>query len=149
MERVAREFMGPLAETEAGNKYIIVISDYFSKCTETYPLKNIEAQTVAEVLVEQCFCKFGVPEIIHSDQGRQYESRLFKNTCDLLGIRKTRTTAFHPKSDGMVERFDKILATMLRAYVSDHQLDWDKKLPYVLGPTDLLSIKARVILQIC
>jgi hypothetical protein len=52
--------------------------------------------------------------------------------CDLLGVRKTRTTAFYPKSDGMVERFNKTLATMLSAYVSDHQQDWDKKLPYVL-----------------
>lgn len=50
----------------------------------------------------------------------------------LVGIKKDRTTAFHPKSDGMVERFNKTLATMLTAYVSDHQLDWDKNFPYVL-----------------
>lgn len=81
----------------------------------------MEAQTITEVLVEQFLTKLGVPEIIHSDQGRQYESRMFKDMCDLLGIQKTRTTAFHPKSDGMVERFNKTLATMLTAYVSDHQ----------------------------
>lgn len=109
-----------------------MVSDYFTKWTEAYPLKNIESQTVAKVLVEQFFCKYGVPEIVHSDQGRQYESRLFKDMCELLGIKKTRTTAFHPKSDGMVERFNKTLATMLSAYVSDYQQDWDKKLPYVL-----------------
>lgn len=78
-----------------------------------YPLKNIEAQTIAALLVvEQCFCKFGVPEITDSDQGRHYERRLFKDTCDLLGISLNRTTAFHAKSDGMVERFNKTLATM-------------------------------------
>lgn len=132
LERVASDIMGPLPETESGNKYIIVVSDYFTKWTEAYPLKNIESQTVAKVLVEQFFCKYGVPEMVHSDQGRQYESRLFKDMCELLGIKKTRTTAFHPKSDGMVERFNKTLATMLSAYVSDYQQDWDKKLPYVL-----------------
>lgn len=61
-----------------------------------YPVKNIEAQTIADVLVEQCFCKFGVPEINDSDQGRHYEMRLFKNTCDLLGI---SLTVFHAKPD--------------------------------------------------
>ena len=132
LERVATDIMGPLPESEDGNKYIVVVSDYFTKWTEAYPLKNMEAQTVAEVLVEQFITRFGVPEMIHSDQGRQYESRLFKELCDLLGIRKTRTTAFHPKSDGMVERFNKTLATMLSAYVSDHQQDWDRHLPYVL-----------------
>jgi hypothetical protein len=52
LERVASDIMGPLPETEAGNKYIVVISDYFTKWTEAYPLKNTESQTVAEVLVE-------------------------------------------------------------------------------------------------
>ncbi|XP_061191689.1 uncharacterized protein LOC133199898 [Saccostrea echinata] len=92
----------------------------------------MEALTVAEMIVEQFITRFGVPEVIHSDQGRQYESRLFKELCNILGIHRTRTTAFHPKSDGMVERFNKTLATMLTAYVADHQHDWDKHLPYVL-----------------
>ena len=72
------------------------MSDFFAKWTEAYPLKNMEAQTVAEVLVEQFITRFGVPEMIHSDQGSQYESRLFKELCDLLGIRKNRTTTFIP-----------------------------------------------------
>lgn len=134
LERVATDIMGPLPETDNGNKYILVISDYFTKWTDAYPLRNIEALIVAEVITEQFIAKWGVPEIIHSDQGRQYDNRLFKDLCDLLGtcIRKTPTTAFHPKSDGMVERFNKTLATMLTAYVSDHQHDWNIHLPYVL-----------------
>ena len=132
MERIATNIMGPLPQSEEGNKYILVIADYFTKWTEAFPLKNIEAQTVAKVKVEEFITRFGVPEVIHSDQGRQYESQLFQELCEMLGIRKTRTTAFHPKSDGMVERFNKTLATMLSAYVSDHQHDWDRHLPYVL-----------------
>ncbi|XP_061185787.1 uncharacterized protein K02A2.6-like [Saccostrea echinata] len=132
LERIATDIMGPMPETNRTNKYLLVIADYFTKWTEAYPMKNMEGQTVAEVLVGQFFTRFGVPEVIHSDQGRQYESRMFKDICSLLGIRKTRTTAFHPKSDGMVERFNKTLATMLSAYVLDHQTDWDKHLPYVL-----------------
>jgi hypothetical protein len=128
IERVATDIMGPLPETTDGHKYILVVSDYFTKWTEEYPLKNIEASTVADVIVEQFISRFGLPEVIHSDQCRQYESRLFKELCNVLGIQKSRTTAFHPKSDGMVERFNKTLTTLLTAYVSDHQQDWDKHL---------------------
>ncbi|XP_061165067.1 uncharacterized protein LOC133174042 [Saccostrea echinata] len=64
LERVATNIMGPLPETEKGHKYIQVISDYFTKWTEAFPLKNIEAQTVAEVIVEQFVSKLGIPEII-------------------------------------------------------------------------------------
>lgn len=86
LERTATNIMGPLPETDRGNTYILVVADYFMKWTEAYPLKNMEAQTITEVLVEQFLTKLGVPEVIHSDQGRQYESRMFKDMCELLGI---------------------------------------------------------------
>ena len=88
----------------------------------------IEACTVAKILVDEVLCRFG----IHSDQGRQFESNLFREMCKLLGIEKTRTTPYHPQSDGMVERFNRTLATMLTAYVSTNQRDWDDQLPYVM-----------------
>ena len=95
-------------------------------------MPNMEAATVARIIVEQVIARFGVPYTIHSDQGAQYESQLFSQMCQLLGIKKTRTTPYHPKSDGMVERFNKTLASMLRAYVGDHQRDWDTHLPYLM-----------------
>ena len=89
------------------------------------------ACTVAKVLVENVLCRFGIPQVIHSDQGRQFESNLFQEMCKLLGIHKTRTTPYHPQSDGMVERFNRTLAAMLSAYVSENHRDWDEQLPYV------------------
>ena len=82
--------------------------------------------------MEQVIARFGIPYTIHSDQGPKYESQLFSQMCQLLGIKKTRTTPYHPKSDGMVERFNKTLASMLRVYVGDHQQDWDMHLPYLM-----------------
>lgn len=84
-------------------------------------MPNMEAQTVANILVEEVFAKLGVPRILHSDQGMQYESNLFQELCALLHNKKTRTSPYHPQSDGMVERFDKTLAIMLSANVNDHQ----------------------------
>jgi transposase InsO family protein len=94
-------------------------------------MANMEAGTVARIMVEEVVTRFGVPHVIHSDQGRQYESRLFQEMCQMLGTTKTRTP-YHPKSDGMVERFNRTLETMLSAYVSDNHKDWDRQLPYVM-----------------
>ena len=132
MERIALDVMGPLPETEDGNKYILVVGDYFTKWTEAYAIPNQEAVTVANVLIKEFICRYGVPLQIHSDQGRNFESMLFKEICRILNIEKTRTTALHPQSDGMIERFNRTLESMLAMFVSDNQRDWDGCLPYVM-----------------
>jgi transposase InsO family protein len=132
MERLATDILGELPETEDGNRYILVVGDYHTKWTEAFPMPNMEAATVAKIIVEQVVARLGVPVAIHSDQGRQFESRLFAEMCQLLHINKTRTAPYNPQSDGMIERFNKTLATMLSAFVSEHQRDWDTYLPYVM-----------------
>ena len=74
MERVAVDVLGPLPKTENGNEYILIAQDYFTKWVEAFALPNQQATTVAEVLVDQFFCRFGVPMELHSDQGRNFES---------------------------------------------------------------------------
>lgn len=59
--------------------------------------------------------------MIHSDQGKQFEGHLFTERCKMLNGKKTRTTPYHPQSDGMIERFNKTLVRMLKTYVHDHQ----------------------------
>ena len=77
MDRLATDIMGELPLTESGNRYILVVSDYFTRWAECYPMPNMEAKTVAKIIVEQFIARFGVPYTIHSYQGRQYESVLF------------------------------------------------------------------------
>ena len=132
LQRVAMDILGPLPETEKGNKYILVIGDYFTKWKEAYPLPNMEAMTVARHLVSEFMCRFGVPEQLHSDQGRNFESGVIKGICELLQVRKTRTTPYHPQSDGMVERFNRTLLNLLSLSVSENERDWDVKLPVLL-----------------
>ena len=125
MERVAVDILGPLPTSRKGNRFIIVIADYFTKWVEAYPVPNHTAEMVAETIVTNFFTRFGLPVTIHSDQGRDFESKLFQQMCELLGIEKTRTTPRNPQSDGMVERINRTLETMLREKVSENQLDWD------------------------
>ena len=90
MEKIAIDIFGELPLTEKGNEYIVVISDYFTKWTEALPMPNMGACTVAKILVEEVLCRFGIPQTIHSDQGRQFESNLFQEMCKLLGIEKKK-----------------------------------------------------------
>ena len=131
-ERVAMDILGPLPTTERNNRYILVLADYFTKWAEAFPIANMEAKTVADVFITQFVLRFGVPRTLHTDQGRNFESLLFQEVCELLEMNKTRTTPYHPQSDGLVERLNKTLATMLSNFVNANQSDWDILLPYVM-----------------
>ena len=102
LERIAMDILGPLPETEHGNKYILVIGDYFTKWKEAYPMRNMEATTVANILVHEFISRFGAPKYLHTDQGRNFESGFIKESCSLLDIKKTRTSPYHPQSDGNI-----------------------------------------------
>jgi len=129
---MALDILGPLPESDLGNRFLLVVGDYFTKWTEAYPIPNQEAITVARKLVDEFICRFGAPETLHTDQRRNFESKLFKELCRLLGIEKTRTSAYHPEGDGMIERFNRTVIGMLSNYVSDNQRDWDCHLPQVM-----------------
>lgn len=131
-ERIAVDILGPLPRTDWGNKYMLVVMDYFSKWPEVYPVPDQATITVAEALVQNWVSRFGVPLLIHSDQGRNFTSATFKGMCDLLGMKKTQTTPLHPESDGMVERFNRTILNHLSIFVSQNQKDWDSKLPFFL-----------------
>ena len=133
MERIALDILGPLPESHDGNKYILVIGDFFSKWTDAWPMKNMETSTIVDILVRQVICQWGVPMFIHSDRGTQFESELFQQLCTCLGITKTKTTAYRPQSDGMIERINRTIEEMLSKYVAENQRDWDKYLPLVLS----------------
>ncbi|VDI68960.1 Hypothetical predicted protein [Mytilus galloprovincialis] len=131
-ERIATDIAGPYPLTDKGNKYILVVADYFSKLTEIYAIQDIRAETVADTIFRGWIKRYGCPMQLHSDQGRQYESLLFQELCKLMEVKKTRTTPLHPRSDGMVERMNKTINDMLSKYIKPHQRDWDKYLDYLM-----------------
>ena len=87
----------------------------------------MEALSIAKVLVNEFICRFGVPDSIHTDQGKNLEAKVIQEICHLLGVTKTRTTPYHPQSDGLVERFNRTLLEMLSTTVADEH-DWDLSL---------------------
>jgi len=103
-ERIQMDILEPFPLTVSGNKYLLVVVDCFTKWVEAFPLKDIRAKMVAETFLNQIVSRHGVPLEIHTDQGRTFESRVFHELSCALGIKKTRTSAFHPQSDGQVKR---------------------------------------------
>ncbi|GBM64621.1 hypothetical protein AVEN_91694-1 [Araneus ventricosus] len=95
---MALDILGPLPVTTKGNRYVLVLMDYFTKWPDAITIPDQEASTVAEELVRTRISSYGVPMILHSDQGTNFNSALFVEFCKLLGILKTRATALHPES---------------------------------------------------
>jgi len=149
MERVAIDVLGPLPETDQGNNYILIAMDYFSKWPEAYALPNQEAVTVAAVFVSQFLSRFGIPGELHSDQGRNFESSVFQEVCTLLAIHQTRTTAQHPQSDGIVERYNRTIEAQLATFVQDHQRDWDDIYLYYSCLTVQQCMKPQSLFRQC
>ncbi|KAL5019661.1 hypothetical protein ScPMuIL_002553, partial [Solemya velum] len=113
--RIAIDFVGPLPLTERKNRYILVCVDYATRYPEAFALSNQNAETVAECLVS-LFSRVGVPKEILSDQGSNFMSDLMKELCRLLSIKKLSSTPYHPQTNGLVEKFNGTLKTMLKTY---------------------------------
>ncbi|CAC5405926.1 unnamed protein product [Mytilus coruscus] len=123
MERVALDIIGPFPLSKKGNKYSLIVSDYFTRWAEGYPMPDMETKTIIDNFANNFVCIFGVPRQIHTNQGRQFESALFKELCTRLCIDKTRTTPYRPQSDGLVERLNRSLEEILSKYVCSNQRD--------------------------
>lgn len=101
-------------ETDSkGFANVLVVTDHFTQYAQAFPTKDQKANTVAKVLYEKYFVHYGLPARIHSDQGTDFESRLIKELLSMLGVRKSRTTPYHPQGNPQPERFNRTLLAML------------------------------------
>ena len=117
-----------LPRTEQGNRYVLVFQDFLSKWPLVFPMPDQKSIRIAQILVQEVVPLFGVPEALLSDRGTNLLSHLMQDICTLLGIKKLNTTAHHPECDGMVERFNRTLKTMLRKHASKYGNQWDRYL---------------------
>ena len=131
IHHIGIDFMGPLPLSN-GNKHILVIGDHFTKWYEAIPLPDQTAVTTANALVDHWISRFGCPHSLLSDQGRNFESKLFEQFMQLHEIDKTRTTPFHPQSNAVIERMNKTLQNMLAKCINEEQSNWSKQMPYVM-----------------
>ncbi|KAG7301804.1 hypothetical protein JYU34_014833 [Plutella xylostella] len=127
-QHIHMDIVGPLTLSN-GYRYCLTIVDRFTRWPEAYPLANITADTCAAAFVSGWIARFGVPERITTDRGRQFESRLFKEIASLVGATHLTTTAYHPAANGLVERLHR---QMKAAIVCHDNPSWTEVLPLVL-----------------
>ena len=130
-EVIGIDFFGPLKPTSTlGNNHVLVITDYFTKWVEAIPLPDQTALTTCKALMNKIIFKHGPPKILISDRGANFTSNLFKEICNALKIKHRTTTAYHPQTNGLTERFNKTVVEMLRKYISEGFQNWEE----MLGP---------------
>lgn len=128
MDIIATDYLGPFPQTSQGNRYILVLTDHFSKYVEILAVPDQTAETCASRILNDFIARWGCPLSILSDQGRNYESSVFRELCKILEIKKIRTSPKNPKCNGQAERFNRTLVRMIKAYLCGEQDQWDKNL---------------------
>ena len=115
--------VGPLPKSKSGNQYLLTVMCASTRFPEAIPLRNISAKTIVKALIK-FFTLVGLPKSIQSDQGSNFMSGLFQQVMDELGIKQYRSSAYHPESQGALERFHQTLKNMIRSYCFDTNRDW-------------------------
>ena len=114
-----------------GNRYLLVAQDYFSKWPFAMAMPDQTAERIVKVLRDEVFTFVGPPQKLHSDQGRNFESRILADLCKAFGVKKSHTTPYHPMGDGLVERMNRSLLTLLRTHV-EKDSQWEEHLQLLL-----------------
>ena len=123
--RVIVDCVGPLPKTKSGNKYLLTIMCSSARFPEAIPLKNIKVPKIFAALIK-FFTLVGLPKAIQSDQGSNFMLGIFQQVMYPLGIKQYTSSAYHPQSQGALERFHQTLKNMMRAYCYEQERDWDE-----------------------
>ncbi|UYV66441.1 hypothetical protein LAZ67_4001687 [Cordylochernes scorpioides] len=130
-ERIGIDFVGPLPSTKNRKKWIIVLTDYYTRYAETRAVSEVTVKEVSKFLVEDIFLRHGAPQYLISDRGSQFTSNLMKEVMKTCKIKHCFTTSYHPQTNGLTERLNRTLINMLSMYVNTDQKNWDEILPFI------------------
>lgn len=126
------DITGPLPVTNNGNVYILVAVDRFTRYVEAWPMTDQQTKTVTLTFIRGFVCRHGIPLVVISDRGSPFVSHLAQDLYKELGIKRIKTTAWHPQSNGLVERFNGTLKIALKLWANENQDDWDLLLCYAV-----------------
>ncbi|PIK33459.1 hypothetical protein BSL78_29724 [Apostichopus japonicus] len=133
-DRILRHFFWPKLYKDSGFMYLLTIMDVATRYPEAIPLRNISAKSVSDALLK-FFTRVGLPREVQHDRGSNFMSGLFSEVLQTLGIRQTASSAYHPESQGALERYHQTLKNMLKTFCHESQMDWDKGIDFVVFAT--------------
>ncbi|KAJ8966830.1 hypothetical protein NQ317_006272 [Molorchus minor] len=126
-QMISLDFIGPLPRSSRGNVHALVISDYFSKYVQIFPLRSANAKSLTKLVEENVFLTYGVPERLICDNGVQMRSKEFRSLCQKYNTKIDFTANYYPRADPC-ERVNGIIKTMISSYVKDDHRKWDENL---------------------
>jgi hypothetical protein len=126
------DLFGPMVNAEHKNAYILCITEAFTKYAVVAKIDNKEAETVARVIFEHWFCKFGIPAQIHTDGGKEFVNKLSAEMFELLNVQHSKTSLYHQQCNSQVEVFNKTVKKYLASYVDESTLNWQDFLPALM-----------------
>ena len=129
--RIIIDCVGPLPKTKLGCQYLLTIMCASTRFPEAIPLRNIKTKTIVKALVK-FFTFVGLPRSVQSDQGSNFMSGIFQQVMHEFGIKQYKSSAYHPESQGALERFHQTLKNMIRSYCFDTEKDWDEGIHLLL-----------------
>lgn len=132
MQVVGMDLIGPFAESSQGNRYILTIIDHHSGWGEAYPIKNKTNHSVWTAFANNFIPRHGIPEILITDNGKEFTAKAWCDYLKEIGIDHRRTTPVHPQSNGKVERFNRTFKETLAKLVNNRALDWEDRVGDVL-----------------
>jgi hypothetical protein len=106
--------------------------NYLTKWPEAFTIQDQKTETLAKIFVEEVCCRHGMPVKIITDMGSNFMSGFFKDVCRILNVEKVNTTAYNPRGNGLIERFNKTLGSALKKAASADHKTWDDKVPFIL-----------------
>ena len=131
-DRIGMDIVGPLPMTKKGNLYIVVATDYLTKWPEARALINAKASSVVPFFYEDIICRHGCPKVLLTDRGTHFVNEMLDSLCIELGVKHQLSTAYHPQTNGLVERFNRTLCEVLAKFANERQDDWDLYIPSAL-----------------
>ncbi|XP_073715771.1 uncharacterized protein [Misgurnus anguillicaudatus] len=129
--RLILDCVGPLPKSKAGHQYILTLMCAATRFPEAIPLRNIKAKTIVKELIKFC-STFGLPRVIQTDQGTNFKSKVFEQVLKGISVNHVVSSAYHPQSQGALERFHQTLKSMMRAHCVEAGNDWADDLPLLL-----------------
>jgi len=126
------DITGPYLTKPRGNKYLPTFIDNFTRYLEAFPIPDQSATTCARVYAFEIVTRHGTGSTLITDQGRASMSAFFQGTCKILGVRKIRTTSFHPAANGLIERFHRSHHSGLSHYINSVNTNWVTVVPFFL-----------------
>ena len=126
------DYCGPFKRTPRENQYVLVITDYFTRHVTAIALPNCTAETTAQALFNDYFCKYGIPAVILSDQGSHFQNQLMENIQHLVGYNHIYSTPYHPQTNAIVERFNSTFVPQISKLQDEQSNNWDEYLQAVV-----------------